>query len=132
MDKAELRKKASGFQDECVIYFSRADNCWIAHSLHTDQVGTGKNMLDAFVELLRAIGSLIELSSEGTPVSIRREAPRGVQKRAGKAIPVPQELYVIALKRARGEWPDDFRVFAEPSRRCPVSAKIQNFTFCYN
>ena len=61
---------AKEFTDQCLIYYSRKDELWIAHSLHTDQVGTGNNALDAYAHLLSGIRSLIELASQNSTIDV--------------------------------------------------------------
>ena len=41
--------------DICLIYFSEDDNCWVAHGLHTDQIGTGDWFVDALADYLVGI-----------------------------------------------------------------------------
>jgi hypothetical protein len=102
--------KKSRFKDECVIYYSRSDECWIAHGLHTDQIGTGSGALDALVEFMEGIDTLLSVAQKHKDIDIYREAPHYIQKRAQKAYALPEELYGIASKKVRGYWPDNTKI----------------------
>jgi hypothetical protein len=110
--------------DECLVYHSKGDNCWLAHSLHTDQIGTGKDIIGALVELLESVRTLLILSKKRTDIRVQREAPAAVQKRAQKAILLPNELLEIACKRALGEWPKQIKLIAEPEHKHPLLVRI--------
>jgi hypothetical protein len=101
------KKKLPGFTDSVVIYHSTDDNCWIAHSLRTDQVGTGVDMGRALADLIQGIDQLLEIASEDVTVAYLREAPADVRAIAAKSKPLPKEIYEVAHKIARGEWPED-------------------------
>ncbi len=116
------------FSDQCVIYYSRKDELWVAHSLHTDQVGTGDNMLDALSHLLSGIRSLINLANKSSDIQVFREAPRSIQNRLDNALVLPEELSAYAHKRVRGEWPDEIKLIAEPKRHRCVATKITGVT----
>ena len=105
-------------EDTCVIYESRADKCWIAHSLRTDQIGAGDCVVAALEDLLRAVEQVFKLAAEDGDVAIFREAPKRIQKMAESAEPLPREIYEIAHKRVHGGWPADFEPrFKTPHRR---------------
>jgi hypothetical protein len=101
------RKAITEFRDTAVIYYSPEDRCWIAHSLRTDQVGTGEDMVQAFADLVRGIDGLLELADEDETVKFLREAPKDIQKMAASSRPLPKEMYEIAHKLARGQWPQE-------------------------
>lgn len=106
------------FKDKCVIYESRQDNCWVAHSLRTDQIGTGDCVVDALADLLKAIGQILNLANQENDVAVSREAPARIQRMVQTAQPLPREIYEIAYKRVHGEWPEDFKPnFKTPHRR---------------
>lgn len=106
----EYRQIDPSLKDECVVYFSGREGYWIAHSLHTDQIGVGRCALDALVELMIAVDDLLELAKTHDEIRIHRDAPDDVISRAKRAIHMPEELYMIAYKRARGKWPKEFKV----------------------
>ena len=127
------KNRITDFDDRCVIYHSTSDKCWIAHSLNTDQIGTGEQPLDALVELLEAIGHLLDFARKHKNVKVRRYAPRAVRKRAEKAILLPDELCGIAQKRVLREWPNEIKLVAEPVRNRALAARITEVAFpCKN
>jgi hypothetical protein len=95
------------FSETAVIYCSPEDGCWIAHSLRTDQIGTGLDMGRALAALIRGIDSILEIAAEDETVAYLREAPREIQKMAKECKPLPNEIYEVAHKLARGQWPSD-------------------------
>lgn len=99
------KTKAESLADECVIYWSPSDDCWIAHSLHTDQIGMGDNILDALTDMLRAVRQVISLASHDASIEIRREAPARIHKLVQNAATLPKPVYEIALEMAEGHWP---------------------------
>lgn len=93
------------FTDECLLYYSRSDQCWIGHSLRTDQIGTGDCVLDSLADLMSGIKKLLELAAEDETITIYREAPASIKKRAEKATLLPEEIFEIAYKKVYGDWP---------------------------
>lgn len=61
--------------DRRVVYCSRQDRCWIAHSTLTDQIGTGETIIEAMVDLLRTLEQLLELARQDPSIQIYRRAP---------------------------------------------------------
>ena len=105
-------------KDICVIYESRQDNCWIAHSLRTDQIGTGDCVVNALADLLKAVQQILNLAKQEDDIAVLREAPTRIQRMAKTAQTLPREIYEIAHKRVHGEWPKDFEPnFKTPHRR---------------
>jgi len=104
------KRKQRKFKDRCVIYESAADKCWIAHSLGTDQIGTGDCVLDALVDLMRAIHTLLEIAAEEDGITIFREAPAAIRQKTEDAQPLPGEIYEIAHKMVTGDWPSDLQL----------------------
>ena len=99
--------KFVAFKDVAFIYRSQEDDCWIAHSLRTDQIGTGIDMGRALADLIRGIDSLLQIAAEDGTVAYLREAPKEIQDRAAISKPLPKEIYEVAHKIARGEWPTE-------------------------
>jgi len=54
-------KDRISFKDEFIVYYSKEDQSWIAHSLYTDQLGYGDCVVNAIVDLLIATKNLLEL-----------------------------------------------------------------------
>src|SRR5438876_4446658 len=119
-----IGKKLRDFRDSVLIYFSEEDDSWIAHSLRTDQIGLGDDVVTALSNLIRAIDSLIELCKEDRTLALFRDAPADVKKRARAAKPLRRELYEIAHLKARGKWPDDQPLKVEPEEDEAFIAKI--------
>lgn len=95
------------FQDIAVIYHSSEDGCWIAHSLRTDQVGTGVDMGRALADLIRGVDSIIKMATEDSSLAYLREAGNDVKALAAKSKPLPAEIYEVAHRIARGTWPNE-------------------------
>ena len=125
MGKNKTQKEVPTAQDACVIYYSRDDHCWIAHGLHTDQVGTGDCVLHALADLMTALQQVAELAAEDPSITMLREAPRSVQRQAETAKPLPRELYEIAHKMVHGEWPDSIEVRIAPKRRQRFKTELE-------
>jgi hypothetical protein len=92
-------------EDRCVIYYSKDDKCWIAHSLYTDQIGTGKSVLFALVKLMTVVDSLFAIYKEQKDIRVWRDAPQEIFKKAETSTPLSKMLYGIAHRIARGQWP---------------------------
>ena len=96
------------FVDHCVIYYARTDKCWVAHSLRTDQIGAADSVVEALAALLRAVDFVLEDAADDPTLTVFREAPPEIQEMSRQAMPLPKEIYEIAHKMARGEWPKEF------------------------
>jgi len=92
--------------DTIVIYRSEEDECWVAHSLRTDQLGVGPRIVDALADAIKAVGQVAEVAASDPTIALFREAPPRIQEMARRARPMPTEIYEIALKMARGQWPE--------------------------
>jgi len=112
------------FTDQAVIYHSAEDGCWIAHSLRTDQLGTGADMTRALADLIRAIHQVLDVSAADETIAFLREAPAPIQALAKTSKPLPREIYEVAHKMVHGNWPADI----EPGFRAPddESFSVQN------
>ena len=104
-------------KDTLVIYQSEEDQCWVAHSLRTDQIGTGDRIVDAIADVLQAIDQLCKLVRDDSSIQLYREAPANILKIAEQAKTLPAEIYEIAHRKVHGTWPDyvkpDFTVEGE-------------------
>jgi hypothetical protein len=98
------------FDDTVYLYFSEEDGCWIAHSLRTDQVGTGIDMGRALADLIRAVDQVVDFARQDKTIQIFCDAPKEVQDRAALAKPLPLEIFEIAHRIARGQWPDELAI----------------------
>ena len=77
-------------------------------SLRTDQVGTGIDMGHALADLIRGVDGLLELAREDETMAYLREAPADIQARAAASKNLPREIYEVAHKIARGDWPEGY------------------------
>ena len=105
-DPAKIKR----IMDECVLYYDKDDECWVAHSLRMDQVGTGDCVVDALVSLLRAVDFVLHDAAEDMTLAYEREAPKEIQDLKIGATKLPHEVYEIAHKIVHGEWPEDLAV----------------------
>jgi len=91
----------------CVIYYSRKDKCWVAHSLDLDQIGTGDCVLDALVGLLRAVDHVYHYAQKDPSLCVYRDAPDSVWDMFKTAQQLPGEIFEIAHKIVHHTWPED-------------------------
>jgi hypothetical protein len=122
-----MRKGRIDLIETVVIFHSKEDDCWIAHGLHTDQIGAGQSMLKALEDAIRAIDQVLLIAHDEPSVAFLREAPKNIQRLAKSAEPLPRELYEIAHRRVRGEWPDDIAVEVKPDEDSAFKADFQEF-----
>ncbi|MGA2501239.1 MAG: hypothetical protein ABSH20_26165 [Tepidisphaeraceae bacterium] len=108
------RTRNKALIDRLIVYHSAEDDCWIAHSLRTDQLGTGDCIVDAMADALKAIRQVAALAARDKTVALFREAPRDIQQLAAHARSLPAELFEIAHKMVTGAWPDDMPVDIAP------------------
>jgi hypothetical protein len=101
----------------CLIYFSSEDDCWIAHSLHTDQLGTGDCPTEALADLVQGLENLFAIAAEHPDIEIFREASQDIKRMIRSARPLPEEIFDIAYHRVHGNWPKDFTVSSTSLRR---------------
>lgn len=100
------KKKKTRTFDTCVIYFSRTDDCWIAHSLRTDQIGTGDCIINALADNLLAVSQVAIAAKEDPTLTLFRDAPKAIKDKALRAEELPREMYDIAYKMVHGSWPN--------------------------
>jgi len=113
------------FADKVVIYESREDGCWIAHSLRTDQIGTGDCVVEALADAIKAIDELVALAEEDGSVALFRPAPAKIRRMAETAAKLPREVYEIAHRRARNTWPREIIEPAFKPKRKRFCAEIE-------
>jgi len=112
LERLDMAKKKAEipFRGESVIYFSKEDDCWIAHSLHTDQMGYGDCIVDALADLFVALRQIVTAQSSDKTIEIFCEAPLHIQNIKQVAKELPECFYQIACDRADGKWPRDFDI----------------------
>jgi hypothetical protein len=114
--------------DSFVIYRSDEDQCWVAHSLRTDQIGTGERMVDALADVLKAVYLVQDEALKDGSLAAYREAPKEIQDLAKKAKKLPTEIFDVAHMIAHGEWPKDWNPPEPKSRKSQAfKADIQEF-----
>lgn len=101
-------KPKDHLDESAVIYLSDEDKCWIAHSLRTDQIGTGARIVDALADVLKAVQLIREEAEKDATLAVLREAPKEIQEMARTAKKLPREIYEVAHKMVHGEWPEDW------------------------
>ena len=97
------RKKIFG--DIFAIFYSEEDQYWVAHSLRTDQFGTGDCVVDALIDGMKAVDQVIALSKKKPEIQILSEAPEEIKQIVQTAKRLPDEIYEIAHKKLYGNWP---------------------------
>lgn len=99
--------KKKWFRDTFAIYYSRKDKCWIAHSLRTDEFGTGDCIIDALTDGIKAVDQVVRLACKRSDIELFRDAPDNIKAMVQRAQPLPGEMFDIAHKRVYGEWPEE-------------------------
>jgi hypothetical protein len=61
--------------DVCLVYWSQADKRYVAHSMRTDQIGTGDCIVHAMADLLHAVKDLLELAEQDASIQVLKPAP---------------------------------------------------------
>jgi hypothetical protein len=112
------------FTDTAIIFYSEEDGCWVAHGLHTDQVGTGNKLVAALADLMQAIQAVCDLALADESIAFLREAPPEIQRIAASAKPLPKELSEIAHKMAYGDWPDYLKLDIDAEGDGSFSAEV--------
>ena len=97
-------------RDVCVIYRDKTNTDeWVGHALLTDQVVVGVSVLDAYIELRKALTALLldALEDNDLPSIYSPTAPRDkLLEILATASPLPKEIEEIADMRLRGEQAD--------------------------
>ena len=93
------------FVDVAVIYPSPNEKGkWVAHSIETDQIGVGECVLDAYVELRRAVTALLNAAVRDPSIRVLNRAPESVCNRLMTARKLPDEIVEIAELRLNGRF----------------------------
>jgi hypothetical protein len=106
--EAVMAREPRNSKETLVIYYSKEDRCWIAHSLKTDQIGTGDRIVDALADVLKAIHVIRDEALKDSSLAVYRDAPPEIQKMAKKAKQLPGEIFEVAHKMVHGDWPEDW------------------------
>lgn len=106
--------------DVWVIYPSQQDEGkYVAHSLRTDQLGVGECIVDALVELVLALRTLLKERRRDTRVDIYRDAPAEVWDMLNHAKRLPKEIEEIAQMRLEGKHPARMKRLLQNALRHP-------------
>ncbi len=116
----QQKHKIKPFTDECVIYFYQPDKCWVAHSLKTDQIGTGECVVDSLADLILAVNQCVEAANEDPTIGLFRDAPDSIKKKVANAEMLPLEIYEIAYKKVHGTWPAYIKAHFESKKSQPL------------
>jgi hypothetical protein len=79
-------------KDEILVYYSRQDRVWFAHSLQTDQIGCGDGILEAIESLLRGIKTILEMRKADPSIEVLHDAPAAIRSKFKNAKPLPCEF----------------------------------------
>lgn len=91
----------------CLVYNSSADGCWIAHSLKTDQIGTGECVINALADMIKAVNQVHELAKKGSDIAFYQPPPKSILSKMKKARELPIQFIEIAYRIATNQWPND-------------------------
>ena len=119
MGTSRRRKRVQPNPYDCMIYWSKQDECWVAHSLRTDQIGLGQGPVYALADMIKAVDQVMDVAAEDASITPWREAPARVQNMVEKADVLPREMYEVAHRMALGEWPKHLDIVdvKPPTRR---------------
>jgi len=125
-----VAQRKTNLAESIVIYSSKEDACWIAHSLKTDQIGTGDRIVDALADVLKAIHLIQDEARKDSSLAVYRRAPKDILAKAKKAKRLPNDIFEVAHKMVHGDWPADWNP-PEPKREnvAAFKADIQEVTF---
>lgn len=89
------------FLDLCLIYEDEdTPGRWVAHSLNTDHVATGNNVISAMMALGRVLDALFSAARQDPKIRVFSPAPAEIRNRVMHARPLPLELLeILELKR---------------------------------
>ena len=111
-------------KDSILVYYSRQDRAWFAHSLQTDQIGCGDGILEAIESLLRGIMTIMEMRKADPSIEAWHEAPPAIQAKVKNAKPLPYEFVEIAHRRVHGDWPKELPLQSTPSQRARFAGEL--------
>lgn len=111
------KAKPRQFRDTYVIYFSKDDKCWIAHSLRIDEFGTGDSIITALMDGMKAVDQCIELVKQNPKIELFSDAPQEIWDMARTSDKLPKEMYDIAHKKLYGQWPKVLQLEATTDRK---------------
>ena len=117
--------RIKSFMDTVVIYWSRSDQKWIAHSLRTDQIGIGECVIEALAEEMKAVRFSMELAEKDETIKLFRSAPQWVKDKVDNAQRLAEEAYERAYKLVYGRWPKSIEPLPDIKKNRRYVAKIK-------
>ena len=106
MTRIPVTRLRRQFLDTAVIYPSpQTKGRWIAHSINTDQIGVGDCVLDAYIELTKAVTALLEAANNDPSIEVIRRAPDNICEKLRTAKSLPKEILEIAALKLTGQFP---------------------------
>ena len=114
---ASRRQLIPDFDDFLVVDYSEDDGCWVAHSLRTDQIGTGPTKVEALADLIRAVYQVCDAAAEDESIAYLRDAAPETQALAKTVAPITAEEMDEALRLAgRGKPSEKWEPFGRRMR----------------
>jgi hypothetical protein len=113
------------FDDIAVIYFSKEDGAWVAHSLKTDQVGIADSQVNALAQLIRLVHALCDEAESDPTVRVFEDAPAEVHAMAKKSKKLPGEIFEVAHRKAMGRWPEEWTVESDTDNQTSFVAEVR-------
>lgn len=107
-----IEKRTSPFRDEFIIYYSKEDASWVAHSLHTDQMGFGDCVVDALVDLMIGLHNLLNLAKR-EKVQVLFEAPDDIKEFVRTAKPIAECILQIAIEKFQNRIPPEYTLHVD-------------------
>lgn len=77
-------------KDEFIIYKSEEEDCFIAHGLHTDQIGIGNTAGEAYRDFIECLKAILRFCAINPDVHLYREAPEKYKKKG-----TPKKITVV-------------------------------------
>jgi len=126
------KRVASLDNDRVVVYPSSEDQCWVAHSLRTDQIGVGDSIVEAVVDLVGAVRNLIAEAAKDERVQVGQDAPPEIQRLAESAEKLPDSIISVITQRVCGPWPKSWPTDVQdiPQRRAAYSHDLRSDLLC--
>jgi len=120
MKKKDYPTSPAAIADTIVVYSPRSERAgrypWTGHSMSTDQVGTGSDVLGALTDGMRAGDATLAVAAQEPDIQVLRTPNKSVQRRAANAEELPEEIPAIAERMLDGSWPGGISVTVEAPR----------------
>lgn len=90
-----MKKLEKPKQLEAIVYNSKEDNCFVAHSINCDQLGTGDTKEQAIRDLGVGLKNWYNLCEEDETLAFYSDAPPEIQQALEKAKSNPDKHKLI-------------------------------------